>query len=230
MTGAYDPRSMPGTVLIFSGGDTLTSKQAAALPKDAVVIAADSGIDRARDAGRDVDIAVGDFDSVSAQGLAAVEQAGADVRRHNAVKDETDLELAIAAASDLDPDRIVFAAMSGGRPDHELAGILLLSGCGLPESGADIDVILDGARVSVIYGRRTLTGHVGDLVSLVPVAGDVCGVTTNGLEYPLVDEDLTMGSGRGVSNIFAAPMAVVSIDKGVLFAIKPDPSHASDEA
>ncbi len=212
---------MSGTVLIFSGGDPLTPQQQALLPSDATVIAADSGIDRARDIGVDIDIAVGDFDSVTAQGLAAAERAGSDIRRHPSSKDATDLELAIAAAIELDPDRILLVAMSGGRPDHEMAGLLLLASPDLAASGADVDVLLDGGSMSVVYQRRTFTGRVGDLLSLVPVGGGACGVTTNGLEYPLANESLEMGTGRGVSNVFAAPMAVVTVTSGVVFAFLP---------
>lgn len=213
---------MSGTVLIFSGGDPLRSDQILVLPEgdDVTVIGADSGVDRALAAGRTVDVAVGDFDSVTATGLARAEGSGAEIQRHPASKNETDLELAIEAALERSPDRILLVAMSGGRPDHELAGMMLLADPNL--AGVDVDVLFDEARVSVVRSRRRFAGRVGDLLSLIPVGGDAVGVTTTGLQYPLDGETLELSKGRGVSNVFVATVAEVSLEAGVLFAYHLD--------
>jgi len=211
---------MVGTVLIFSGGDPLTTESVAGLPTEAVVIGADSGVDRAHQAGWDVDVAVGDFDSISPDGLLRVESRGAVIRRFPVDKNETDLELAIAVALEMCPERIVMAAMSGGRPDHELAGLMLLTDRRL--AGVDVDVVLNGGQMSVVFDHRQFRGEVGDLMSLVPVAGDVTGVTTSGLEYSLVNETLRLAAGRGVSNVCSLPSVDVSIAGGVLFVYRPD--------
>lgn len=209
---------MSGMVLIFSGGDPLRSDQIALLPEgdDVTVIGADSGVDRALAAGCAVDVAVGDFDSVTAAGLARAEESGAEIQRHPASKNETDLELAIAAGLERRPDRLLLVAMSGGRPDHELAGMMLLADPSLVD--VDVDVLFENARVAVVRSRRIFTGQVGDLLSLIPIGGDAVGVTTTGLEYPLDDETLEFSKSRGVSNVFAAPIAEVSVRSGVLFA------------
>ena len=68
------------------------------------------------------------------------------------------------------------------------------------------------ARGSRSSARRTptaapshgvLDGDPGSTVSLLPFGGDVEGVTTEGLVYPLADEPLALGSARGVSNVIA---------------------------
>ena len=58
---------------------------------------------------------------------------------------------------------------------------------------AHLWVVRDGAEVRLL-------GRPGDLVSLLPLHGPACGVTTVGLRYPLAGEDLAAGSSRGVSN------------------------------
>ena len=78
------------------------------------MIAADSGIDLALALGLHVDVAIGDFDSVSAAGLATVEAAGALVERYPAAKDATDLELALDAAIALEPAHVIVV---GGAAD-----------------------------------------------------------------------------------------------------------------
>jgi thiamine pyrophosphokinase len=78
--------------------------------------------------------------------------------------------------------------------------------------------------VHVLRGERTLNGAPGELVTLLAVGGPALGVTTEGLEYPLAGETLEPGSSRGVSNVFAAPAARVTLSAGVLLAIRPGPA------
>ncbi len=205
--------------MVFSGGDPIADWHRPLLPAEATIIGVDSGVDRAHEVGRKVDIAVGDFDSVTARGLVAAERAGATLIRHPTVKDKTDLELAIDVAIDRSPERILLVSMSGGRSDHAVAGLMLMSDHRFRE--LDVDLLLDDARVAVVQDRRTLTGLVDDIVSLVPIGGDCLGVTTSGLRYPLDDETLHVAGGRGVSNLMASPVAVVSVGSGTLLAFQP---------
>ncbi len=91
---------------------------------EALVIGADSGVEHAAALGRHVDIAVGDFDSVSPAALAAAEAAGAEVLRHPPDKDATDLELALDLAVARGARRITVVGGHGGRFDHCLANAL----------------------------------------------------------------------------------------------------------
>ena len=77
----------------------------------------------------------------------------------------------------------------------------------------------DGAAV-----ERSLPGPVGALVSLLPLGGDVEGVTTVGLRYPLRDEALTVGPARGLSNVRAGPDARVTVRRGRLLVVETAPS------
>jgi thiamine pyrophosphokinase len=66
-----------------------------------------------------------------------------------------------------------------------------------------------------------LAGAAGAVLTLLPVHGAALGVRTNGLRYPLRDEDLAAGTSRGVSNEFLGGPASVSVTAGVLLAIAP---------
>ena len=68
--------------------------------------------------------------------------------------------------------------------------------------------------------RLELAGAAGDLVSLLPVGGTAEGVTTDGLLYPLADEDLPPGPARGLSNVRMAPAASVSLQGGTLVVVE----------
>jgi thiamine pyrophosphokinase len=193
-----------------------------ALPSEAFVVAADGGLERAHALGLDVDVVVGDLDSVPREALdRAVRAGGARVVRHPRAKDATDLELALQEALAAGARRLVVVASGGGRLDH-LAALLLQRGAPVL-ANAEVDALVGNALVHVVRSERVLHGRPGELLTLLAVGGPAEGVTTAGLEYPLRGETLEPGSTRGVSNVFAADEARVSLDAGVLLAIRPDP-------
>jgi thiamine pyrophosphokinase len=206
------------TVVVVAGGHTLGTP-VPELPAAATLIAADGGIDRALLLGLRVDLAIGDFDSVSPEGLAAVAASGTRIEKHRADKDATDLELALDAAIALEPARVVVVGSSGGRLDHLLGSVLLL---GLERyAGAEIDAYLGAVQIHIVHGSRTLRGTPGELVSLVPLHGAAEGVTTRGLVYPLAGETLAPGSSRGISNLFDTETATVALARGTIAVIRP---------
>ncbi len=211
------------TVIVVAGGenpstDPLRPAGVAAVGQ-ATVIAADGGVDRALALGLHVDLAVGDFDSVSRDGLAAAAAAGARIERHPTAKDATDLELALDAAMALSPSRVLVIGAAGGRLDHLLASLLVLGSWRYRD--VEIDALLGAARAHVIRDSRSFGGTVGELVSLLPLHGPAEGVTTSGLVYPLAGETLTAGTSRGISNLFAAAEAHVEVGRGVVAAVCP---------
>ena len=205
----------PDVVVIASGpGPSLP------LPDAATVIAADGGLDRALALGVEVDVVVGDLDSVTADALAAAGNVGARIVRHPVAKDATDLELALDEAVLLGARRVLVVASADGRLDHLLASLLLLGSERYAE--LELDALVGEALVHVVHGQRTLPGAAGEIVTLLAPAGPATGVTTTGLEYPLAGETLQPGSTRGVSNVFTGAQAGVTVVSGVLFAVRPD--------
>jgi thiamine pyrophosphokinase len=205
-------------VVVVSGGEPPDPRAALAVSPAVPVVAADKGLEHALALGLEVSLAVGDFDSAAPEAAAAAEDAGTRIERHPHAKDATDLELALDAAAALGPARILVLAGTGGRLDHELSLLLLLGS--ERYSGIEIDALVGSAQIHVVRGSRVLQGTPGELVSLLPL-GRAAGVTTEGLAYPLRDETLEPGSSRGVSNVFEAETARVSVVGGVLLAILP---------
>ena len=208
-------------VVVVAGGSRPSARALASLPDGALVIGADRGAEFALAAGLAVEVAVGDFDSISAAGLERLERSGARIERHPAEKEATDLELALAEALSLGARRILVIGAAGGRLDHLLGELSLLASDALAEVEVEVDAVLGRATVNVVRGERVLAGRVGELVSLLPLHGPASGVTTEGLVYPLRGETLVPGSSRGVSNVFAAEEARVSLERGVLLAVRP---------
>lgn len=191
-----------------------------------LVIAADGGARYAARLGITLDLWVGDGDSLGDEGIAELAAAGVPIERSRADKDQTDLELAVDAALARGAKGLVIVgALGGERLDHALANVALLARADLAAVSV---VLLDGtARLSLVRapdptGAPTtfvLPGEPGTTVSLLPVGGDVTGVTTDGLVYPLDDEPLLLGSARGVSNVVARSGASVTVRHGFLLVV-----------
>jgi thiamine pyrophosphokinase len=207
------------TVVVVAGGAPLARSARHLVPPDATVVAADSGYDLAGDLGLDVDLVVGDLDSVSPDGLARLERDGTDVRRHPVDKDATDLALALDAAVAMEPRRVVVLGGGGGRLDHLLANVLLLA----DDDYADVTIEADlgGAHVHVVRDAVAFDTRPGVTVSLLPALGPVTGVRTSGLRFPLDDESLCPGSTRGVSNETSGDRVHVEVGSGVLLVVRP---------
>ncbi len=207
------------TAIVLAGGDPVDPVLRSLLPADAVVIAADSGLHQASLLGLAVDLVVGDLDSVSADALDDAVAAGASVERHPAAKDQTDLELALRAASIRGVQRVFVVGGAGGRPDHYVANVVLLAS---PDfAHLDIEGLIGSARVKPIHSVGRIEGAPGDLVTLLAVGGPARGVDTSGLLYPLTGEDLFPGSTRGVSNEMCEPVATVSVTAGAVLVVRP---------
>jgi thiamine pyrophosphokinase len=199
-----------------------------------LVVAADGGARHAARLGLAVDHWVGDGDSLPAGDLAQLRAAGITVDLADRDKDQSDTELALAAAVESGArEIIVLGAFGGRRLDHALANISLLGSPAL----ADIATVLlaadarvrfvsapgsDGEAVTVGVG-----GPRGGLVSLLPYGRDVGGVTTTGLRYPLRDEPLLLGSARGLSNVREDGDASVVVGTGRLLVVE-SPARLSE--
>jgi len=214
---------MARVAVVLAGGDPVEPHLRERLPDDPYVVAADSGGHASETLGLRVDVVVGDFDSADPAAVDRAVERGAAKIEYPVAKDATDLELALDAAIALEPARILVVGSAGGRLDHLLGSILLLADDRY--AAARVDAYLDGNRLAVIRGSRTLTGTPGDLVTLLPVHGPAAGVSTSGLEYPLHDETLRPGTTRGVSNVFAAAEARITVGGGCLVAVQPRPER-----
>ena len=219
------------TVIVVAGGERAadSASRVVSVTSGTLVIAADSGVDVAHGLGLRVDVAVGDFDSVSDEGLERAERNGARVIRHPAAKDHTDLELALAEARALDPVEIVVLGAGGGRLDHFLANVLALAA---PElAPCHVTAHVGPATVRVARGGEPAVdvgAAPGALVTLLAVGGPAKGVRTTGMQYPLRSEVLFDSSTRGVSNVVESVPATVEIESGTLLIVVPGEEGAHD--
>lgn len=196
------------------GGDL----DAADLDRPDVVVCADAGLGVAHRLGLDVDVLVGDLDSVAEGDLGRARRDGVEVRRHPTDKDRTDLELALAVAAGT-ADEVVVVGGSGGRLDHALANVVALASDEL--AGTTVRARLGTADLHVVRDELELDLPDGEVVTLLPSGGPVHGVTATGLRWALDDDTLAAWSARGISNEVVAGPVRIRVRGGCLLVVVP---------
>jgi thiamine pyrophosphokinase len=177
-------------------------------------IAADGGARNARlFLERAPHIIIGDMDSVDEETRAWLELNSCEFIQHPRAKDETDLELALSLAQERGADEITILGAFGGRVDHFLANVFLLT------NSTRFKIVDAASEMWVGTGNEAIHGEQGNIVSLIPISERVRGITTNGLEYPLRGETLERGSTRGISNVMLGERATVAWEDGTLLVV-----------
>jgi thiamine pyrophosphokinase len=189
-----------------------------------LVIAADSGLHAVLAAGWIPDRVIGDLDSADPAAVEIAAEGGAVVDRHPVGKDETDLELALAAAVEAGATEIRVVVRGGGRLDHQLANLFALA---KPDwSTAEVRADVGDHRVWVVRGERRLEVGIGQHFALLPIGGPA-RVTSHGIAFPLADEVLSPFDGRGIANEATESMVSLTVSEGVVLVIS-SPVHADD--
>ncbi len=209
-------------IVIFAGGSVRAGKAVDAVIAQADrIIAADGGAAAALRYGRVPAAVVGDFDSLDDRVQQQLREQGSQFIQAAVEKNETDTELALQVAIEQGASVItLLGAIGGARFDHTMANILLLAGF------ETIPIrIIDGPSSCWLLrgpGLTTISGHVGDLLSLLPLTLEASDIRTTGLYYPLHGETLYFGKPRGVSNVLTGESAGVSLERGMLLIIHTD--------
>ena len=151
-------------------------------------MAADGGAATALAFGFQPDVVVGDLDSIDATVLADLRRRGVPIETHPRDKDATDGQLAIERALTVQPASLWLLGFLGGpRLDQALAHVLFLARLGTPA------VMLDERNECLLLlpgTEHTWPTEPDEVVSLIPLTGEVTGIHTSGLRWPLSGERL----------------------------------------
>jgi len=205
-------------IVIFTNGNLPDPVQARALlRREDFILCADGGTRHALALGLKPSLVVGDMDSAEKKGLQQLQDAGVEIELFPSDKNETDLELAIIRAIELNPEQILIVAALGGRIDQTLSNIALLTSPRL----TNFDVRLDDGVEEIFFCRDQVQVHggSGDIVSLIPWGSHVRGIQTQGLKWPLMNETLYPDKTRGVSNEMLSESASIKIETGLLLVV-----------
>lgn len=177
--------------------------------KDDFIICADGGINHAARMNIRPDIIIGDFDSSDPELLFR------DALRieYPSRKDFTDGELCVKYAAEHGYDEVLLLAMTGTRADHTLNNMLMLSQCACGMIADEYNEIYYLKEKIIIENKKGMT------LSMIPVKGDLTGITTKGLEYQLNNEALNFGESRGNSNVIISDYCEISASGGQALVI-----------
>ncbi len=216
-----DPSQRKHTIVI-TGGSSPDPRALDHVGGHDEVVCADSGFDHALSLGLDVDLLVGDLDSISDHGRAEARRRGTSMLVADVDKDLTDTELALSASVARGATVITLLAGGGDRLDHLLGTISALASDTLSHLD-HVAAWIAWDHLVVARPDRPVTLELppGSLVSLLPLDGSARGVHTTGLRWPLHGETLRADRARGVSNEVVAPEMSVRLDDGVLAVIAP---------
>ena len=192
------------------------------LPADAYIIAADSGLDHALAAGLRPHLVVGDFDSVKPETLALAAAEGIEIEQHSPDKDNTDTELALAAARTSRATDVVLLGGGGDRLDHSIAAITALGHQSMA-AFTTVSARWDTTMISVLHAPRAITfaTELDATFSLLALHGACSGIDVDGGLWPLSDAELQPGSSLGVSNRTTANELQIRVRTGVLTVVFP---------
>ncbi|MFP7296087.1 thiamine diphosphokinase [Neobacillus niacini] len=167
-------------------------------------------------------IAFGDFDSVSDDEYAVIEEHVRYMKKYKPEKNETDMELALNWAIKQNPDFIRVFGASGGRLDHFLANVQLLVKPLLEDNHVEI-FLIDHQNILSLKGPGSYKMRKRadkKYVSFVPLTLDVKELTLKGFKYPLEDRHITIGSTLCISNELISDNGTFSFSEGILLVIR----------
>lgn len=185
-------------------------------------IGVDRGVQYLLDAGIKPNLALGDFDSISRDALLTLEQATFPVLKFPAEKDQTDMEIAFRQALEQKPDQIRIFGATGGRLDHFLANISLLTNSHYLERVRTVQLI---DRTNILEIRRPGKYTLQKLpdkpyVSFIPLSPAVENLTLQGFKYPLHEASVPFGSTLCISNEIIADSGTFLFTKGILLVVR----------
>ncbi|MCK9267196.1 MAG: thiamine diphosphokinase [Alkaliphilus sp.] len=164
------------------------------------------------------DLLIGDLDSIDKKTLEWAKKNNIKIQRFPAKKDMTDTELAVESALKQNPNKITIIGAIGSRLDHSLSNIMLLYK--IHRLGIDAAVINEINYITIVGDVLKMKCRIGEIISIIPIGGDVKGVTLKGLGYSLTDHDIKMGSSLGISNKSVSEEIIISVKDGILLVVK----------
>lgn len=167
-----------------------------------------------------VDFALGDFDSINDEEKRIIRESAGHFSQFPSQKDETDLELALNKAFELNAEKIYLLGVTGGRLDHTLINIQTLY---LLKQRKIDGVIIDRynkLEMTTAGKYDVLNEEEYPYLSFIPLTPIVRGMTLEGFYYPLNNEDLMMGSTLCISNKLLSEKGTFLYEEGILLLVK----------
>lgn len=183
------------------------------IDKKAFIITADAGYANAKLLNLHVNLAIGDWDSISKQEVITDEMI---TLPHE--KDDTDVHFAAKYVVENGFEEVQLLGVLGGRLDHTIANMNTLAFLtkhhvfAYAQDENTICTVIDNSSI-------TIQKNESKYLSVFSLCEESYGVTLIGLQYPLQGATLLNSFPIGVSNEFLEEEATVSVENGTLLII-----------
>jgi thiamine pyrophosphokinase len=212
---------MTQKIIIISGGrlgDPAFFKRRRNALGSFLTICCDGGIRHLEKIKIKPDVIMGDMDSADPARLEGYWADGVRIIKYPLDKDATDTQLALEYALGLEPAAIEIWGALGGRIDHALANLFLLS---LGEkAGIKTTLIDEFSEVFIVEKEASFAEAIGQTVSLFAISSKAEGIVLHGFKYSLDNEPLDMSNTRGISNIIVKSPAKIHVRSGRLLVVR----------
>lgn len=202
---------------ILLGGEFFRTARTDRQTAESRVIAADSGIRHAITLGVTPELWVGDFDSVPETTVKEWAQVPREVFPPG--KDQTDGELAVAAAIARGATELTLAgAFGGARADH--AHLHLTLAIRLAEQGLTVVLTSGGQEgLPILPGKVSSYDFADGTLFSVLAFSDLAGLTVKGARWPLDRITMPFGSSLTISNQVSGKLSVeIAAGRALLLA------------
>lgn len=209
--------------LIMAGGDINREDlvKYAKEHREQNIIAVDKGLETLYQLDMIPNHVVGDFDSVDTEILRFYKNNSQIIfHKYNPEKDNTDTDIALQLAIQLNSSTITIMGALGKRMDHALANIHILNYA--RKAKIPCQILDTYNRIYLVENNITLYKNkiYGKYISLIPLTSKVEGITLTGFKYPLNNDSLSIGKSLGISNEIIQDVANIELKKGILIVIE----------
>jgi thiamine pyrophosphokinase len=184
------------------------------IKKFSTLIAVDGGINHCSKLGIRPDLIIGDFDSADPAFLK--DFSDIPEKRYPKDKDKTDLEIVLELIFHANIEAISIFGALGGRTDHTLGNLILLS-----RYPGKVFLETDNEKLFVIDQQAEIATYPNQLISLIPLNGPVTGIDTKNLKWELKNGTLDKQF-IGISNQALGPRVMISVKEGDLLCCVND--------
>ncbi len=200
--------------LILAGGDEVKKDLLARYIKGSdFVVGADKGAETAYKNNFNIDLVVGDFDSINPTILDKFKNR---IIKYPVEKDKTDLELALDIIIEKKYDNIIILNALGNRLDHTMGNLFLLENF----YNINIKIIDNNSETFLLSANKIiLENKDGLLLSIIPISESIHIDRLTGVKYPLENRKVNRGSTLCISNIIKDKECLISISRGRAFII-----------
>jgi thiamine pyrophosphokinase len=174
-----------------------------------IIIAANGGALNALKWSYQPDIVIGDLDSLDQDAKSELSKAKFILRTSQELND---LEKALIFCKKADVTDLTLLGLTGKRVDHTFNNFSVLSRY---DQSFELTIYDSHAQIYLVRSSYEFRGKTGQTVSLIPL-GNVNGVTTRGLKFPLRNEPLYFGQREGASNNIVSNPVQINVDSGLL--------------